>query len=35
VFALFKHPGWLSLVVVAINVAVLWVLARDLLKRRR
>ena len=35
VFALFKHPGWLSLVVVAINVAVLWVLARDLFKRRR
>ena len=34
-YALAMHPGWLSLVVVAINLAVLWVLARDLVKRRR
>ena len=34
-YALARHPGWLSLVVVAINVLVLWVLARDLFKRRR
>ena len=34
-YALVKHPGWLSLVVVAINLLVLWVLARDLVKRRR
>ncbi len=34
-YALMKHPGWLSLVVVAINLLVLWVLARDLVKRRR
>ena len=35
VYALAKHPGWLSLVVVAINLLVLWVLARDLVIRRR
>ena len=32
-FALHRH--WLEAVVVAINVLVVWVLARDLLKRRR
>lgn len=32
--ALFNHPGWLSVAVVAINLIVVWVLARDLLKRR-
>jgi uncharacterized membrane protein (DUF2068 family) len=35
VYALAKHPGWLSLVVVAVNLLVLWVLARDLVIRRR
>lgn len=35
VYALVRHPGWLSAVVVAINVVVLWVLARDLAVRRR
>lgn len=35
IYALARHPGWLSLVVVAINLAVLWVLARDLMIRRR
>lgn len=34
-YALAKHPGWLSLAVVCINLIVLWVLARDLLVRRR
>ena len=33
--ALLRHPGWLSAAVVAINLIVVWVLARDLLKRRR
>lgn len=35
VHAAFHHPGWLSLAVVAINLLVVWVLARDLFKRRR
>jgi len=34
-YALFAHPGWIALAVVAINVIVVWVLARDLLKRHR
>jgi len=33
-YALVKHPGWLSLAVVAINLIVVWVLGRDLFKRR-
>ena len=32
--ALFRHPGWLSALVLGINLLVVWVLARDLLKRR-
>jgi uncharacterized membrane protein (DUF2068 family) len=32
-YALFKHPGWLSVTVLAVNLIVVWVLARDLLKR--
>jgi uncharacterized membrane protein (DUF2068 family) len=35
VYALMRHPGWISMAVVAINVIVVWVLGRDLLKRRR
>ena len=35
VFALARHPGWIALAVVAINLVVVWVLARDLVKRRR
>lgn len=35
VYALLHHPGWISFAVVAINLAVVWVLGRDLLKRRR
>ncbi|MFC3715119.1 DUF2127 domain-containing protein, partial [Luteimonas soli] len=34
-YALAAHPGWIALAVVAINVVVVWVLARDLMKRRR
>ena len=34
VYALLRHPGGISLGVVAINLAVVWVLGRDLLKRR-
>lgn len=33
--ALFQHPGWLSVTVLSVNLIVVWVLARDLLKRRR
>jgi uncharacterized membrane protein (DUF2068 family) len=35
VYASVHHPGWISFAVVAINLAVVWVLGRDLLKRRR
>lgn len=35
VYALFRHPGWLSSAVVAINLLIVWVLGRDLLVRRR
>ena len=35
VYALVRHPGWLSTAVVAINLAVVWVLGRDLFVRRR
>ncbi len=35
VYALFQHPGWLAVAVLAINLIVVWVLARDLLQRRR
>lgn len=34
VYALVRHPGWVSVAVLAINVLVVWVLARDLFKRR-
>ncbi len=32
--AVFRHPGWLSVGVLVLNVIVVWVLARDLFKRR-
>lgn len=35
VYALLRHAGWLSATVVAINLLVVWVLGRDLLKRRQ
>jgi len=34
-YALLRHPGWVSAAVVAINLLVVWVLARDLVKRRQ
>jgi uncharacterized membrane protein (DUF2068 family) len=33
-YALFNHPGWLSVTVLVVNLVVVWVLARDLFKRR-
>jgi len=33
--ALVRHPGWLEAAVLAINLVVVWVLARDLFRRRR
>jgi uncharacterized membrane protein (DUF2068 family) len=32
-YALSKHPGWLSVSVLVVNLIVVWVLARDLFKR--
>jgi uncharacterized membrane protein (DUF2068 family) len=34
-YALYRHPGWVSVAVLGINVLVVWVLARDLFKRRQ
>lgn len=34
IFAIMRHPGWLASAVLIINVIVVWVLARDILKRR-
>ena len=34
-YELFRNPGWIALAVVTINVAIVWVLARDLYKRHR
>ncbi|MEJ7746358.1 MAG: DUF2127 domain-containing protein [Luteimonas sp.] len=34
-YALIRYPGWLAILVVAINVLVVWVLARDIVRRRR
>ena len=33
-YALCRHPGWVAIAVLAINLLVVWVLARDLLVRR-
>lgn len=33
-YALIAHPGWLSTTVFIVNLAVVWALGRDLLKRR-
>ena len=33
-YALWHHPGWPTLAVLAINLLVVWVLARDILRRR-
>ncbi|KAF1709413.1 hypothetical protein CSC70_11470 [Pseudoxanthomonas kalamensis DSM 18571] len=32
-YALYRHPGWHAAAVVAINLLVVWVLARDLIRR--
>lgn len=34
IYALVTHPGWVAVAVLAINLLIVWVLARDLLKRR-
>jgi uncharacterized membrane protein (DUF2068 family) len=34
VYALMRHPGWPAMTVLAINLVVVWVLARDILRRR-
>lgn len=35
IHALLRHPGWLEVSVLTINLVVVWVLARDLVRRRR
>lgn len=35
IYAIVRHPGWTSWMVLAINLVVVYVLARDLRKRRR
>ncbi|MBO9826774.1 DUF2127 domain-containing protein [Xanthomonas sp. A2111] len=35
VYAIVRHPGWASWAVLAINLAVVGILARDLVRRRR
>lgn len=35
IYAIVRHPGWASWTVLAINLIVVYVLARDLRKRRR
>lgn len=34
-YAIVKHPGWASWLLLAVNVLVVWVLARDIGKRRK
>jgi len=34
-YAIIKHPGWASWLLLAVNLLVVWVLARDLGKRHR
>jgi uncharacterized membrane protein (DUF2068 family) len=33
-YALARHPGWVAIAVLGVNVLIVWVLARDLRKRR-
>lgn len=35
VYAIIKHPGWASWLLLAVNVLVVWVLARDIGKRHK
>lgn len=34
-YAVWRYPGWPTFAVLALNIAIVWVLVRDLLKRRR
>jgi uncharacterized membrane protein (DUF2068 family) len=34
-FAVWRYPGWMSVAALTINIVIVWVLVRDLLKRRR
>ncbi|KRG85084.1 MULTISPECIES: DUF2127 domain-containing protein [Stenotrophomonas] len=34
VYAIIRHPGWTSWLLLAVNLVVVWVLARDIGKRR-
>jgi uncharacterized membrane protein (DUF2068 family) len=34
-YALLTSPGWIALVVVVVNLVIVWVLARDVYKRRQ
>jgi len=34
VYAIFRHPGWAAWLLLAVNLLVVWVLARDLRRRR-
>ncbi len=34
-YALWRYPGWPTLAVLTLNLIIVWVLVRDLLKRRR
>ena len=34
-YASVRHPGWIAFVALAINLAILWILTRDLFDRRR
>ena len=34
VYAIIRHPGWASWLLLAVNLVVVWVLARDIGKRR-
>ena len=33
-YAVWRHPGWASAAVLAINLLIVWALARDILRRR-
>ncbi|MFL6592947.1 MAG: DUF2127 domain-containing protein, partial [Luteimonas sp.] len=33
-FAIWRHPGWPAMAVLVVNVVVVWVLARDIVRRR-
>ena len=35
IYAIVRHPGWAAWAVLAINLAVVGILARDLIRRRR